>query len=217
MKTTANSIFAFVCVINRLAFFGLAFLLFTFEFQKQLKFKAMSKNTNKPGAEISEAGNDLINAAKAGETGNPSQVEGAQGETTGTADAGQPAAPLIPPVPDQGKAPEAPITAPPPVRQQGRMAAIGGINLEILNQSAKGAPTEQLRSLKGIIDGELASREPAQTESFSGNMYGADSITATKNGVKTTFTKIAWDQLPKDKKGWKEDLKTPPEVQALNK
>lgn len=40
-------------------------------------------------------------------------------------------------------------------------------------------------------------------------------IRATKNGVKRTFTKAIWDNLPQNKMGWVESLDTPDEVAAL--
>lgn len=40
-------------------------------------------------------------------------------------------------------------------------------------------------------------------------------IRATKNGVKRTFTKAIWDNLPHNKMGWVESLDTPNEVAEL--
>lgn len=207
----------------------------TFDFQKQLKFMSVPKNNP---AEISKASEDLINAAKAGEPGNPgtnaepsSTIPGVpNGPGPNVLTPGQPGAPLTPEPNQPGATLTAPSQEPTPtpaqvssvpptqagiVRQQGRAASF---NLEGINQDVKGISTEQLHSIKIVVDGELAFRQPEQQkQTMAAFNYGGEIIEAEKDGQKTTFTKASWDQLPENKKGWKEVVKTPPEVQALKK
>lgn len=199
----------------------------------------MSNKKNQ--TEVSQTSADLISAAKAGEPGNPGASEGTEIEPNQALSNSVPAVPmpnaeptapelnvLTPGQPEApnievsggmvknsvaDRAPEAPIT--PPVRQQSRASAF---NLEEINQGAKTLPTDHLRAVKNVIDGELQTREPQRQQDTVVSMtYDGETIEAEKLGLKTTFTKAAWDQLPKNKKGWREIVKTPPEVEALKK
>jgi hypothetical protein len=45
--------------------------------------------------------------------------------------------------------------------------------------------------------------------------FSENVIHAKKGSLSTTFSKTAWDMMPKDKDGWKKEAKTPPEVENL--
>lgn len=100
----------------------------------------------------------------------------------------------------------------------------------------KGETTENLVKMQSLLNSELGAREvpgPAPHQ-FQGinepttadeqqhlkkvAQFGEGYVDAENvDGRQTTFTATAWGNLPATKDGWKQIVKTPPEVAALNK